>query len=448
MSKLDTSALRGWQFITSSGKITMFIYTSSTNYIRKETNSTYNDGAWHHVVMTYSGNGLASGITIYVDGSPVAMTVTQDNLGGGTIVNSYQMQLATRNATYFLAGNLDEIVVYDTALIAANVTERYNAGSGTELPIGSYSVANPAIETKTGFAYIDVWSLFEEVIVVPATTGIRYVLSADNGVTYLYWNGSAWAVSSGYAQSNAGVDVNTNIGTFPTIGTLKVKAYLHSDFGLATPQLDDIKFTGGITYPVGSFEIAMVGDITPADILSFIDVVETVTKPADTNVLYKHSENSGWSYNAAWLTAAQLKAELIVLPSPTKTRIKVQLSTTVSYSTPEIDNLQITSYLGQYRTASYESNVYDASYYNLDWGKIAYSMAVATGAAVQIKARASDYLADMGSYGAALTNGEQTHVVGRYVQWKAEIETDGYANIVLDDLGIEYDSPVMQEIKP
>lgn len=81
------------------------------------------DGNWHHVVVTYDGTSIA---TIYVDGE-------QNNASSastwGTIGGTF-LEIASLNGTDFLAGTIDEVAIYSTALSAARVTAHYTAGGG------------------------------------------------------------------------------------------------------------------------------------------------------------------------------------------------------------------------------------------------------------------------------------------------------------------------------
>ena len=54
------------------------------------------DGHWRHVFFTYDGSGKASGIKIYVDGTPVGTTVAMDKLAQKTIRTQAPMQLGWR----------------------------------------------------------------------------------------------------------------------------------------------------------------------------------------------------------------------------------------------------------------------------------------------------------------------------------------------------------------
>jgi hypothetical protein len=55
------------------------------------------DNAWKHIFFTYDGSGHASGVKIYVNGTPVATSVLKDNLGRKTIHIDAPMQLGWRN---------------------------------------------------------------------------------------------------------------------------------------------------------------------------------------------------------------------------------------------------------------------------------------------------------------------------------------------------------------
>ena len=54
------------------------------------------DGQWRHIFFTYDGSGKASGIRIYVNGSPVKTKVVIDTLGHATIRTQAPMQLGLR----------------------------------------------------------------------------------------------------------------------------------------------------------------------------------------------------------------------------------------------------------------------------------------------------------------------------------------------------------------
>jgi hypothetical protein len=78
---------------------------------------------WKHVFFTYDGSGRASGITIYVDGTPVATRVVSDTLGRGTIRTQAPMQLGYRSpdATPLRDSRYQDVRMYARALTPEEV---------------------------------------------------------------------------------------------------------------------------------------------------------------------------------------------------------------------------------------------------------------------------------------------------------------------------------------
>lgn len=81
------------------------------------------DGHWRHVFFTYDGSGKASGITIFVDGSPVKVKTVADTLSQATIRTRAPMQLGWRSpdANPLRETRYQDIRVYDRALASDEV---------------------------------------------------------------------------------------------------------------------------------------------------------------------------------------------------------------------------------------------------------------------------------------------------------------------------------------
>ncbi len=83
----------------------------------------YNDGAWHHVVITRdrtSGEGV-----VYVDGAAVASAVA----GTASLTGSATIDFGRiHTGTNYFAGALDEIAVYGGVLTPAEVSNHYASG--------------------------------------------------------------------------------------------------------------------------------------------------------------------------------------------------------------------------------------------------------------------------------------------------------------------------------
>lgn len=128
----------GWLFhMESNGQILFGMnadYSGSDRLEVISSNGGYNNGAWHHLTVTYSGTKAASGINIYVNGSASPITVNADGLSGSIVSNE---KLIIGNAdnftTNFFSGSLDETSIWDKELTVAEVTELYAGNTHLDL---------------------------------------------------------------------------------------------------------------------------------------------------------------------------------------------------------------------------------------------------------------------------------------------------------------------------
>ena len=387
--------------------------------------STLFDGNFHHVVITYNGSSTSAGVKIYFDNVLKTNDTVKDNLAG-TIITTETLKIAKDNTGSFFNGKLDEIAIYDKVLSAAEVSFRYNSGSGIETMPGNYLITNPPINPTVGAAFTSAIGTFTETSIKPAGTEIKYHVSSDGGITWKYWTGSAWAVTDNtYTQANEASIVNTNIGMLAISGTFNFRALLNSTSGVVTPTLDNIQTVTGITYPVGSFEIAYNIDIAPTYIVVWLTFVESVVKPTNTDALYKYSVDSGANWNASWLTAVAIQTALQAISTPTKVRIKVQLTTSSSLVTPEISNILITSSAGNYVSGSYESIAYlpDTNPLGLYLEKIDFGIEVPSGTTCVIQVKPVNQTLEEGYI--TYDNGDLIGYSGNLIQWKALLNGNG-----------------------
>lgn len=119
--------------LSSAGAVEAFILNDwaggTGNGIWVTTTTTgFNNGQWHHAVMTYDGSSTAAGVRIYVDGSSRSLTVGLNTLSA-TILTTANFRLARRDdgtSPLHLNGNLDEVAVYDKALTSDEVIDIFN----------------------------------------------------------------------------------------------------------------------------------------------------------------------------------------------------------------------------------------------------------------------------------------------------------------------------------
>lgn len=103
-----------------------------------------------------------------------------------------------------------------------------------------YLTTNPTIEMITGFR-TDGLEGFTETSTKTGNDEIKYIIK--KGSTWYYHNGSSWTVSNEtYNQSNTAVEIETNKTSLLDDSTqCYIKAFLHSDDGTTSPELDNIK---------------------------------------------------------------------------------------------------------------------------------------------------------------------------------------------------------------
>lgn len=110
-------------YMENDGRLTFGVWTGRTNLA--QSTDAYNDGKWHHMVATQSGDGMV----LYVDGKAVGtnpQTSAQGYSGHWKIGSDN-----TWGPQPFFAGTIDEVAVYSRALGATEVADHYRLGGGT-----------------------------------------------------------------------------------------------------------------------------------------------------------------------------------------------------------------------------------------------------------------------------------------------------------------------------
>ena len=109
--------------------------TLTSNAIRVYSAPVLTTSTWYHVVITYDGSKLASGIKIYVNDSNTTVYINYDTFtGSSSSTNILQLGRASLGGNYF-NGILDEISIYNRVLTSIEVTELYNSGAGKQYTI-------------------------------------------------------------------------------------------------------------------------------------------------------------------------------------------------------------------------------------------------------------------------------------------------------------------------
>ena len=119
-------------------------------YLDVVTTTTYKDGVWHHICVTYDGSHTAAGVLIYVDGTSQTKTTNKDLLGTNTIVTTNALYFggrASSGSNQYYTGSMDEVAFYNITLSSAQVTALYNGKDPTNLLI----MTSPSSSNLTGW---------------------------------------------------------------------------------------------------------------------------------------------------------------------------------------------------------------------------------------------------------------------------------------------------------
>ncbi len=160
------------------------------------------DTAWHHIAGTYDGETM----NLYIDGVLNNSTTTALSLpdsGASLLVGNGQGgNFSGDTSTGGFNGSIDEVRLSNQARTSFT-TQPYVATAQAITLAGAVR--------KQGVWHWDALSDTE----APHGGNITYRLSSDGGTTWQYWNGSAWATSSGLAQANPIATTTAHIADFP-----------------------------------------------------------------------------------------------------------------------------------------------------------------------------------------------------------------------------------------
>jgi Tfp pilus assembly protein PilV len=190
-----------------------------------------NTSTWRHVAAVYNGT---STLTIYLDGVSVGTAAFSS-----TILNSAADFRISSTGTSAFNGVIDEVRVSNSARYSGNFTVQTG-------PFGlNYPTTKPTVTPVVEYdpATIGRWQAFSETATKTRDAEIYYQLSDDNGATWKWWNGSAWATVSSATDYNTATTINTNITTFSTTaGKLNWQAFFVSN-GSDPAVLDSVTLT-------------------------------------------------------------------------------------------------------------------------------------------------------------------------------------------------------------
>lgn len=191
-------------YLTNNGRV-RFGATQTTNKA-VGSDTSYNDGQWHHVVGTLD----ATGLKLYVDG---VLTGSRNDIVRGGRYSGYWRIGGDRLSGWpdnptngFLIGDVDQAAVYNRVLLPGEVAEHWSAGSGAppanQAPTASFtastdelavSVNGSASSDPDGSVVTYAWQFGDggtgsgatasHTFATPGTYTVRLTVTDDDGVT-------------------------------------------------------------------------------------------------------------------------------------------------------------------------------------------------------------------------------------------------------------------------
>lgn len=134
--------------------------SAASNKIEFRTVETgFDDGEWHHVILSYDGTSTLSGTNLYVDNVLLSKTSTQENLTS-SILTTQPLRIGARGAaSNYWIGNICEVSVFDKDLSLMEIQDLYNSGK----PIDARTIGiNPNLVGYWPLDDIDTYPTFTD----------------------------------------------------------------------------------------------------------------------------------------------------------------------------------------------------------------------------------------------------------------------------------------------
>jgi len=204
-------------YFESTDQIPNLIYTGTGN-IQEYTGLTV-IGAVNDPRYIINGEYWTGSTWATSDGSCAQATSLAD-------MNSHLSSLTPSNITTI-------VIVFRTSSIKGEIGDLTLEYTGQINPTD-----NPTIKPAATFGSDLIYS-FVAALTAAGLDDVRFTVEVD-GVEK-WWTGSAWAISSGYSETNDADTINNNIQILLSTGAvIRPVAYLHSEDGSTSPELDTI----------------------------------------------------------------------------------------------------------------------------------------------------------------------------------------------------------------
>lgn len=138
-NKQDSAAtFNGWAFLLNAGRPQIVLRSNlADDRIVVTAVNAIPLGFYSYLSVTWDGSLAANGITMFVNGGPVDVDISNDTLSA-TIINAVRFRIGRRDGnTLPFNGNIDEAGIFFTEFTALEVAELFNNGKPKALTVHS-----------------------------------------------------------------------------------------------------------------------------------------------------------------------------------------------------------------------------------------------------------------------------------------------------------------------
>ena len=126
LAKRDSTSDVGYSVFLTTGLLNFQLEGSSTECAISVDDTNIDDEEWHHIVITYDGTSLVSGINVYFDGVLQSKNTVTDTLSQ-TILNSKELTIgAETDGGAKFTGSIDEVKIFNTELTTTEISREFS----------------------------------------------------------------------------------------------------------------------------------------------------------------------------------------------------------------------------------------------------------------------------------------------------------------------------------
>lgn len=270
-----TSNLSWYLHINSANLLRLQLYSQngSADQIYAEFDVSGDVGGWHFYVATYDGSGTAAGIRLYRDGALLASTNGSAGSYAHMAATTASIQIGgglLGDGTYFnyWDGRLDEAMIFDKALTAAQVKALYLGLQGYPLAIMADSPAGYwRLGEASGTTAADMLAANNGTYQNGPTLGVTGLLTGDGNTAVSFAGvGTSQYVTTPYnpPTGSAARSFECWVGGFTAAGTGGSDTHALCAYGVAATSTKFVVRVNdsGATGTTGSVRLEIQGDAT------------------------------------------------------------------------------------------------------------------------------------------------------------------------------------------